>query len=556
MLIDLSIRDIVLIDTVNLELADGLCALTGETGAGKSILLDALGLALGERAEARLVRQGAEKGVVTAQFDLAEGGVVSRMLSEHDIASNGELVLRRVLSVDGRSRAYVNDQAVSVGLLRQLGENLVEVHGQHEGHGLLRVSTHRQLLDDFGNLGAAATSCERTFDDMRRQQTALAEARERYERAAQEEDYLRHVLDELLQLAPQAGEEEELAQRRALLRDGEQIADVLRDAVAALDGSDGVAEGLRSAQVKLERIAEKTLGRLDPVLDALARAGNDLSEGLDQLDGLTRDLIPDPLKLEAAEERLFALREAARKHRVGVDDLPKVLQSVETRIAEIDSGDADSAQLVQTVGKAEESYRKKARKLSKDRRTAAEKFDAAVVGELPPLALDKARFHTRIDAMEEKEWGAGGIDRVRFQIATNPGQELDDLGRVASGGELSRVMLALKVVLAGSRAIDCMIFDEVDQGIGGAIADKVGERLARLSRDQQVLVVTHSPQVAARADHHWRIEKSAADEESRTDVSALDGDARREEIARMLAGAEITKEARAAADSLITAGRG
>ena len=555
MLIDLSIRDIVLIDQVSLELANGLCALTGETGAGKSILLDALGLALGERAEARLVRQGADKGVVTALFELSADSEAGRLLTEHDIDCDGELVLRRVLSADGGSRAYINDQAVSIGLLRQLGERLVEVHGQHEGHGLLRVATHRQALDEFGGLTEQSKICARGYQEMHTAAQALAAARERLEQAAREEDYLRHVHAELSDLAPQVGEEAELAQLRALLRDGEQIADVLRDAGDSLSGMDGIDEKLRGIQGKLMRIVDKAQGRLDPVLDALSRAASDLNDGVEQLDRASRDLLPDPARLETAEERLFALREAARKHRVGVDELPRILAEMNARLAAIDGGEAELGRLAEAAQKAEESYRKAAQKLSKSRKAAAKKLDAAVSAELPPLALDKARFNTLIEPLQQDAWGPAGSDRIRFLIATNPGQELGDLNRVASGGELSRVMLALKVVLAGTRGVDCMIFDEVDQGIGGAVADMVGERLARLSQGQQILVVTHSPQVAARADHHWRIEKATVADQNRTDISVLDGDARREEIARMLAGAKITSEARAAADSLIAAGQ-
>jgi DNA repair protein RecN (Recombination protein N) len=555
MLIDLSIRDIVLIDSVNMELAEGLCALTGETGAGKSILLDALGLALGERAESRLVRQGAAKAVVTAQFEVSSNAEVGRLLDEHDIDCNGELVLRRVLSVDGRSRAYINDQAVSIGLLRRLGERLVEVHGQHEGHGLLRVSTHRRVLDEYGGLTDVAGSCSEAYRRLRERISALEQAQERFAAAVEEEDYLRHVCAELETLSPQPGEEEKLAQRRALLRDGEQIAEVLKDASAEMAGADGVNDTLRRAQVKLERIAEKTLGRLDPVLTSLSNAAGELGEGIAQLEELMRDVVPDPARLEEVEDRWFALRDAARKHRVGVDELPGVLQRLAEKLASIEGGEAEIEELEAAVEKAQAAYRKKAMDLSDRRRAAARAFDNAVSSELPPLALEKAIFRTDVNTLDEADWGPDGMDRVRFQIATNPGQEPDELSRVASGGELSRIMLALKVVLAGTRDVDCMIFDEVDQGIGGAVADKVGERLARLSHDHQILVVTHSPQVAARADHHWRIQKAAAAGESRADVAVLDGDERREEIARMLAGAKITHEARAAADSLITAGR-
>lgn len=560
MLIALSIRDIVLIDRVDLDFAAGLSALTGETGAGKSILLDALGLTLGARAEARMVRAGAEQGSATAEFALSglpasEPSALTDLLKEAGVELSDQLILRRVVTADGRSRAFVNDEPVSVGLLRRLGEGLVEVHGQHDGHGLLRPAVHRELLDAYGKLGKQVTACGAAYAAMHAADEALANARARIETLRQEEDYLRHVHAELDQLDPQPGEEAELSERRALLREGEKIADAVREAEAALSDGGGIDARLRSAQRALERVAEKAQGRLDGVLEAFERTAVELAESLAQVADAAGSLDLDPASLDRVEERLFALREAARKHRVGVDDLSELREDFAARLAAVDAGDVRLTELEAAATAARTTFVNKAEALSQSRHKAAKRLDKAVLAELAPLALDKARFATAIDPVEEAAWGPDGMDRVAFQIATNPGQPLDALNKVASGGELSRVMLALKVALAQTRAVPTMIFDEVDQGIGGAVADKVGERLSRLATEAQVLVVTHSPQVAARADHHWRIEKSASKGKSMTQVHELDPEARREEVARMLAGASVTAAARAAADSLIAEGR-
>jgi DNA repair protein RecN (Recombination protein N) len=516
MLSALSIRDIVLIDRADLEFSAGLVVLTGETGAGKSILLDALGLALGERAEARLVRQGVRQGSVSAEFDVSGTSGIATLLEEQGIPGGDTLILRRTLQADGRSRAFVNDEPVSVGFLRHLGETLVEVHGQHDGRGLLQPSTHRVLLDTYGHLNADVARCRKAYEAVSAAREALEAARERLDRARREEDYLRHVHAELEELGPVAGEEHELAQQRALLREGERIAEALQTADAALSGGDGADARLRTAQRAIERIADKAEGRLDRLVEALDRTGSELLEAMDQVQTVMGELGGDPARLSDVEDRLFALREAARKHRVTA-----FAAAVET--------------------------------LSAARRDAAARLDKAVAVELPPLALEKAVFGTSVERREPGHWSGEGGDDVLFRIATNPGQTPDALNRVASGGEMARVMLAIKVALAETRDVRAMIFDEVDQGIGGATADKVGERLARLAGGSQVLVVTHSPQVAARADHHWRIEKIEADGVARTIVRRLQSDERREEIARMLAGAEVTDEARAAAERLLVA---
>ena len=558
MLSALSISNIVLIDQLDLDLRDGLCVLTGETGAGKSILLDALGLALGNRGDAGLVRKGAERGTVVATFDPPDGHPAWAILQAQGLAADDNLILRRQISADGRGRAFVNDQAISTTLLRQLGETLVEVHGQHDERGLLNPAGHRALLDAYGGLGGQVKSCIAAYGAMRETAGALANAREALQAAREEEDYLRHVCAELQALDPKPGDEEELDRSRTQLRQGEKIAEALRDAQAALHGGDGdngngVEQRLRIAQRALQRVADSAGGALDGAIEGLERAAAEVMEGVEAVADGARALDLDPARLEAVEERLFALREAARKHRVSVDGLAALRDEFASRLDNIDNGGQRLAALEAAAEAAKAAYLDAAGRLSEGRTKAAKKLDRAMAGELPPLALDKATFRTVVSRRGEDGWSAEGWDRVAFEIATNPGSAPGPLNKVASGGELSRVMLALKVALAQNREPASLVFDEVDSGVGGAVADKVGERLARLAGDTQVIVVTHSPQVAARAGHHWLISKQAKAGASRTTVKGLDPAHRREEIARMLAGAKVTDEARAAADSLLQA---
>jgi len=547
----LTIRDIVLIERLDLEVHGGLGVLTGETGAGKSILLDSLGLCLGNRADSNLVRHGADKGQVTAAFFLPEGHPARALLAEHDLDEDGDLVIRRVVGKDGRSRAFANDQSISVGLMRELGECLVEIQGQHDRYGLLDASTHRGLLDEFGGTTGKAAAVRTAFDEMKAAREALAEAEATLATARDDEDYLRHVLAELDEVEPQPGEEDTLAETRTLLMNGESLADAVTAAEAALGGAEGAAARLRDAERALERVADKAAGRLDTTLQALERASIEAAEAAATVEEAAREFIASPERLAGIEERLFKLRELARKHRIDVDGLADLRQTFADRLAAIDGGDAHIGGLQQYAEAARQAYVAVADDLSKARRRAASKLDKAVDAELGPLKLEKARFRTIVEGLEESAWGRDGADRVVFEVATNPGQPPGPLTRVASGGELSRFLLALKVVLAAGKTTPTLIFDEVDSGIGGATADAVGERLARLAEDAQVLVVTHSPQVAARGSHHWRVEKQAKGKSTVTDVSELDDAARREELARMLAGATVTDEARAAADSLI-----
>ncbi len=556
MLVSLSIRDVVLIERLDLSFDGGLSVFTGETGAGKSILLDSLGLALGARADSGLVRHGAAQLAVVAEFDPPAAHPVRALVAEQDIDAAGQpLVLRRVVTADGRSRAYVNDQPVSVGLLRRIGDELVEIHGQFESHGLLDSSTHLAVLDAFGGLGEMRRGVRAAWDGWREALKRRAEAEAELTRARAEEAELRQAHDDLAALDPRPGEEAELAQSRAVMMHGEKLLEAMNGAMAQLTRAGEVEASLRGAQRLLERVAERAEGRLEPVIAALDRAAVEAAEATGLLERASSEIDLDPRHLEKVEERLFALRASARKHGVEVDALAVLRDDLARRLAALEGGGDDLARLVREEQAARAAYAEAARALSRSRAEAASRMDGAVAAELPPLKLDKAGFRTAVDALPESEWGPNGLDGVEFLVSTNPGAPPGSLGKIASGGELSRFMLALKVVLARTSPIPTMVFDEVDSGIGGAVAAAVGERLARLAAEVQVLVVTHSPQVAARGHQHYRVAKAAtASGAVATGVERLPDSARREEIARMLAGETITDQARAAADSLMTCG--
>ncbi|CBS87163.1 DNA repair protein RecN [Azospirillum lipoferum] len=558
MLVSLTIRDVVLIERLSLSFRKGLCALTGETGAGKSILLDALGLALGARADSGLVRHGADQASVTAEFELSGDHPAFAILKEQGLdadSGDGSLVIRRTVNTDGRSRAWVNDQPVGVGLLKSLGAELVEVHGQFDTHGLLNPQTHRSVLDAYAGLSAQAAQVAAAYRAWRQVEDARHSAAADIARARSEEEYLRHAVAELDALAPKAGEEAELSETRAVLMHREKLVDGMNAAYAELSGDRGVERALSSAIRTLSRIADRAGGTLDPVIAALDRAATEAGEAIAALQAVSSGVDMDPRALEKLEERLFALRAAARKHGVDVDALAALREEMAGRLLLIeDQGDL-LAKLAKEAEQARTTFHKAAEALSAARREAAGRLDVAVAGELAPLKMEKAKFRTLVEPLDEPEWNASGIDRVAFQVATNPGSPPGALNKIASGGELARFMLALKVVLAQTSTVGTLVFDEVDTGIGGAVAAAVGERLETLGHGLQVLVVTHSPQVAARGAVHLKVQKSQKGEQVTTGVAELDGDERREEIARMLSGATVTAEARAAADSLI-AGRG
>jgi len=553
MLSSLSIRDIVLIDRLDLEFDPGLSVLTGETGAGKSILLDAFGLALGGRADAALLRPGAGQATVSAEFAVAPGHPARAVLEEQALPVDGSIILRRQLGTDGRSRAFINDQSVGVALLRRVGDLLVEIEGQFEQQGLLDSANHRAMLDSFAGLKESAAQVRAAWRRWQACRTARSEAAAAFERARRDEDYLRHAVDELTAIAPRAGEEVELADQRRLLMNREKLLDVARAAHTDLAGDRGADSLIASAQRRLDRIADRAGDLTAPITAALDRAANELAEARDRLQRLIADPELAPHRLGQIEERLFALRDLARKHAVPVDRLPEHAATLAAQLAALDDESGRLARLVQDEADARAAYATAAEGLSKARAKAARRLDTDVNAELPPLKLDKARFATRLEQLAESDWGEHGRERVVFEVSTNPGMPPGPLARIASGGELSRFLLALKVVLAAADPVPTLVFDEVDSGVGGATAAAVGERLARLGRNLQVLVVTHSPQVAARGQQHWRVEKAAAGKGVVTRVTRLDAGGRREEVARMLSGATITAEARAAAERLMAA---
>ncbi len=555
MLTSLAIRDVVLIERLDLAFAPGLTVLTGETGAGKSILLDSLGLALGLRADSGLVRAGQAQASVTAAFAIEAEHPARALLAEQGFAAEDELVLRRVVTADGRSRAFVNDQPAGLALLRRLGALLVEVQGQHEQVGLADPAAHAGLLDAAGGLEKPRAAVAEAHRAWREAARALEQAREEIAAAQRDEEFLRHAVAELEELAPEEGEEDSLAAERQKLQQGERRGEAIAEALAALNPRDRRAANpngaLRSAIRALERLPAPNT-EAEPALEALGRALDALAEAETALERLSHESGPDPRRLEGVEERLFALRAAARKHLVPVVELPGLLVSLKERLAALDAG-TDRVQAAERAAAATRAaYVAAAEALSESRAAAAQKLEKAIAKELPPLKLDRARLVVEVARKPEAGWGPEGVDRVTFLVSTNPGQAPGALDKVASGGELSRLMLALKVVLARGSPVPTLVFDEVDSGIGGATAAAVGDRLARVAERLQVLVVTHSPQVAARGARHLSVAKQVKGGRAETRVTPLDPAARREEIARMLAGETVTEAARAAADSLLT----
>jgi len=551
----LSIRDVVLIERLDLNLKGGLTVLTGETGAGKSILLDSLGLALGARSEQGLVRAGAEQASVAAIFQPPANHPAFTLLAEQDIPAEDEIVLRRVVGRDGRSRAFVNDHPISAALLKRLGALLVEVQGQGDQMGLADPAGHTALLDATGVDAALRSKVSADFKAWRAAQAALIAAEAAIEAAQRDEEWLRHATTELATLAPIPGEEDALAEQRQRLQQGERRAEAVASALSELTPRDrrsaGPGAALRAASRALQRLGSAETSEAAPALAALERAEEALAEAENLLARLAADIEADPRLLELAEERLFALRASARKHNVQVGDLPNLLHSFRDRLATLETGTAHVAALIRTAESARTTYLASSRALSSARADAAHRLEQAIAAELPPLKLERARFVVAVDPVAESNWSATGADNVRFLIATNPGQTPGPLGKIASGGELSRLLLALKVVLAGGSPVPTLVFDEVDSGIGGATAAAVGDRLAKVAESVQVLLVTHSPQVAARGATHWRVAKLAHAGHAETRVDVLQGAERQEEIARMLAGETVTDAARAAAASLL-----
>jgi len=568
MLTHLSIRDVVLIERLDLPFHPGLTVLTGETGAGKSILLDSLGLTLGDRASGGLVRAGADQAAVSACFEIPDGHPVHQLLAEQGIALDDPhepVVLRRTVTADARSRAYVNDQPIGVGLLRRIAALLVEIQGQHDQMGLADQATHLDLLDAFGVERSTREAVARSYRRWIEATAALAAAQSEMEATRREEDWLRQAVDDLGVLAPQEDEEEQLAALRIGLQQGERRGEAIAAALAELTPRDrrsaAPAAALRSASRTLARLlpapgeenapSSAQQQQAQEALVALEKAEEALAEAETLLSRLAADADTDPRLLEETEERLFALRAAGRKHGVAVNALASLLTSLQARLDALDSGNARIEQLQAETQAAREVFAAEAEKLSAIRARAARRLETAVMAELKPVRLERARFIVSLTPLEPEAWNLRGKEQASFLIAANPGQPPGPLAKVASGGELSRLMLALKVVLAERSAIPTLVFDEVDSGVGGATASSIGDRLHRVARDVQVLVVTHSPQVAARGDQHLRISKRIRKERTETLAEKLSPEERREEIARMLAGETITDAARTAADSLL-----
>ncbi len=551
MLTGLSIRDVVLIEALDLEFAAGLGVLTGETGAGKSILLDALGLVLGARADNGLIRAGSDRAQVTASFDApSPESPLASILDANDIESDlaEPLIIRRSLRTDGGSKAFINDQPCSAALLREIGSHLVEIHGQHDDRGLLNPRGHRALLDIFGRCDARATAL--CYTDWQEAKIRLDIARESLENAARDREWLEHAVDELSKFNAQPGEEEELAGARSDMQKGERISEDLKGVLDAFDGPKSGIALLRVAARKLDRLAPDH-PLLAEALTALDRAVIEASEAEDKLNAAARTLVYEPARLDEIEERLFELRALARKHHIAPDGIAALTAELSARLDAIQSGGQGLAKLEAEVAAKATAYMDAATALSQARKSAASRLDIAVAGELAPLKLDAAKFQTSIGQLPEERWSGDGFDRAEFLISTNPGAPFAPLAKIASGGELSRFILSLKVALAEEGGAGTIIFDEIDRGVGGAVAAAIGERLARLAQSTQLLAVTHSPQVAAKGQAHYFIAKSSEGTVTRTGVKLLDVEGRRQEIARMLSGAEVTDEARAQAERLL-----
>lgn len=551
MLTGLSIRNIVLIEGLDLSFSTGLSVLTGETGAGKSILLDSLGLALGARAEPPILRPGTDRGSVAATFEVPASHAAIALLEEHGLMADQTVILRRVIGADGRTRAFVNDESVSVNLLHRIGASLVEIQGQFDERGLMNPTNHRDILDDFGQHAPVRAETRAAYEAWRDAIADRARSAEEAAAARRDEEYLRSALEELETLTPTAGEEKQLAERRALLQNAEALLNALNAGYAEIDGDDGAESKLRAALSHIDRVSDKAGSLLDPTRGAIERAVAEAQEAMAALRHAADAIELDGQDLEAIEERLFTLRSVARKHGLDVDDLPLLRQRIAERLKLVDDQSASLARLEQREQDGRRRFLTLARTLSDTRRASAKRLDAAVNAEFPPLKLEKASFVTALEELPEGAWGPEGTDRVSFLVTTNPGAPPGPLSRIASGGELSRFMLAIKVALAEVNATPTLVFDEVDSGIGGATADAVGVRLARLAERVQILVVTHSPQVAARGNVHLRVEKREGGSLAVTGVDRLDENARREEVARMLSGRDITDEARAAAGRLL-----
>ena len=554
MLSELTINNVVLIDKLDLEFKSGLSVLTGETGAGKSILLDSLGLVLGNRAEVSQIRQGTEKLSVTAVFE-GEGKKeeVSEFLKEYEIETDGELVIKRTLDKNGKGKIFINDQLISAKLLKEIGKFLVEIHGQYDNQGLLNPANHKSILDAYGNYKDLKQTVKRCWQEYKQAEKARQEAEANIAQAKEDEDNLRHWVEELERIGTYSGEEEELSQKRLELMNAEKLIDNLKAAYSSLNGNIDIVSALRQAQTAMEKANQIVAGKYDAIVEILEQSRINAEEAQNEIEEATNNINLNQNELDKIEERIYALRSIARKHQVSVEELPEVLEKFKQRLNNLEMGEDGLQNLRQKEEQARLSYKEQAKELSSQRKATALVLDGKVMAELAPLKMEKAKFITQIEEQKPEEWSEDGIDKIQFTVSTNPNSPQGPLNKIASGGELARFMLALKVNLAQTSNVSTMIFDEVDAGVGGATAKAVGERLARLAKDVQVLVVTHSPQVAASGNHHYKVEKNTQQNVTTTQVRELNGIERQEEIARMLAGETVTQEARAAAKVLLSA---
>jgi len=555
MLSHLSIRNIVLIEKTDIDFSKGLCVLTGETGAGKSILLDALGLVMGGRAEAKLVRAGEEKALVSATFELVElGEELAKQLEDNGIElEDGQLMIRRQLTSDGKSKAFINDVAVSAKMLKVIGELLVEIHGQHQQRGLMDEALHGDFLDAYGEVATIKTKVASAYGEWHKARSELKKLTDMIEQASRDREYLEHMQAELQQLSPEEGEEEHLSDERLRMMQAEKMAATLDDALKELSQPKDVYEGLRSAQSTLSRSTLQEASRFSPAIEALEKALIEVEEARVVLEDIGRSTGYDQYELEKIEERLFALKDAGRKYKLSVDELPTLYREVTEKLATLEGQEYQLAGLEQAVKETRAAYFEVAEKLRDKRKKVASKLEKSMHTELTPLKMQATRFQVLVEEKPESAWDKSGADTIRFEVATNKGTDFGALAAIASGGELSRFMLALAVVLAGTRGTPTMIFDEIDTGTGGAVADAIGGRLQLLGKGAQVLVVTHLPQVAARGAQHLFIEKSERANSTITEVKGLSDTERSEELARMISGAEVTEEARKAALKLVEA---
>ena len=554
MLSELTINNVVLIDKLDLEFKSGLSVLTGETGAGKSILLDSLGLVLGNRAEVSQIRQGTEKLSVTAVFE-GEGKKeeVSEFLKEYEIETDGELVIKRTLDKNGKGKIFINDQLISAKLLKEIGKFLVEIHGQYDNQGLLNPANHKSILDAYGNYKDLKQTVKRCWQEYKQAEKARQEAEANIAQAKEDEDNLRHWVEELERIGTYSGEEEELSQKRLELMNAEKLIDNLKAAYSSLNGNIDIVSALRQAQTAMEKANQIVAGKYDAIVEILEQSRINAEEAQNEIEEATNNINLNQNELDKIEERIYALRSIARKHQVSVEELPELLEKFKQRLNNLEMGEDGLQNLRQKEEQARLLYKEQAKELSSQRKATALVLDGKVMAELAPLKMEKAKFITQIEEQKPEEWSEDGIDKIQFTVSTNPNSPQGPLNKIASGGELARFMLALKVNLAQTSNVSTMIFDEVDAGVGGATAKAVGERLARLAKDVQVLVVTHSPQVAASGNHHYKVEKNTQQNVTTTQVRELNGIERQEEIARMLAGETVTQEARAAAKVLLSA---